>query len=138
MVCHPVTALADITLTHLQRLVGRTFLTSDAGGRRVDLKLVGVTDMRPRLGWTPDPGPAVTDRDGVLEVMSPLDQGPLVDPLATRPFALLFLGPERHPLSEGRYDLELPWLPLEGLHLTPLGSSQVAQRNGLLYEAVVD
>jgi hypothetical protein len=58
--------------------------------------------------------------------------------MACRPFSLLFLGPESHPLTEGCYDLELPWLPLHGLRLTPLGPSGGASGTGLLYEAVLD
>jgi hypothetical protein len=57
-----------------------------------------------------------------------------VDPTATRPFTLLFVGPSTPELPAGDYDLELPWLPLPGLRLSPLGPHD----DGRIYESVLD
>jgi hypothetical protein len=136
MICHPITTLAETTYEHMRNLVGRTFHTENLRGERVDLKLVAVTDMRPRLPEGPDSSPEVLDRDGTLEALSGLAPADFLD--STRPFGMLFLGPEEQPLYEGLYDLELPWLFLPELRLTPLGESDWRYGKGLLYEAVVD
>jgi hypothetical protein len=141
MICPPVTALDDISLAHLQPLVGRSFHTRDLADRLVALRLISVTDIRPRPKHDPARDPVT---NGALEAMSetamdaPTRRILPLDPMACRPFSLLFLGPESHPLAEGYYDLELPWLPLPGLQLTPLGPSGGAAGTGLLYEAVLD
>jgi hypothetical protein len=100
-----------------------------------------VTDIRPRLLHDPKQDRV---RNGALEAMSetsmeaPTRRVSPIDPTACRPFSLLFLGPESLPLSEGCYDLELPWCPLPGLGLSPLGPSGGSTGTGLLYEAVLD
>lgn len=141
MICPPVTRLDEISLAHLQPLVGRSFHTHDLAGRLVPLRLISVTDIRPRPVHDPTADPVA---DGALAAMSeasmnaPTRRISPIDPEASRPFSLLFLGPESAPLPEGCYDLELPWCPLEGLELTPLGASGGASGTGLLYEAVLD
>ena len=141
MICPPVTRLDDISLAHLQPMVGRTFHTRDLADRLVPLRLISVTDIRPRPKHDPAADPVT---DGALEAMSEAEldtptRGILpIDPMASRPFSLLFLGPESVTLTEGCYDLELPWLPLHGLELTPLGPGGGVSGTGLLYEAVLD
>ena len=141
MICPPVTHLDELSLAHLQPLVGRSFHTHDIAGRLVPLRLISVTDIRPRPVHDPATDPV---QNGALEAMTEAElEAPTrrispIDPHACRPFSLLFIGPETSPLSEGCYDLELPWLPLPGLELTPLGPGGGASGAGLLYEAVLD
>jgi len=141
MACAPVTRLEELTLGHLRPLVGRLFRTRAPGGRPVTLRLLEVQDCRPRRRLPPR-GFATTGADGSLVAVSPggpADEtprplGPLLDPAATRPFTLLFLGPAEPELPAEDYDLELPWLPLPGLRLSPLGR----HGEGRLYESMVD
>lgn len=141
MICPPVTRLAELSLAHIQPLVGRSFHTHDLAGRLVPLRLISVTDNRPRPVHDPAQDPV---QNGAIEAMSeanmdaPTRRISPIDPEASRPFSLLFLGPERFPLPEGCYDLELAWCPLVGLELTPLGPGGGSSSAGLLYEAVLD
>lgn len=138
MVCHPATGLADLTLEHLLGVVGRVFHTCDGEGRQVALKLIGVTDMRPQRRLPPDLPPSVVDRAGALVAISTLDLGEQTVPVGPRRIGLLFEGPSCHRLVDDRYDLELPWMPLPGLHLSPLESIPASPEGSILYEAVID
>ena len=85
MVCHPATDLAALTLEHLLGVVGRSFRTQDGRGRPVALKLLAVTDMRPRRRLPPDLPPSVLDRDGVLMAMTALGLDDDSVPIGPRP-----------------------------------------------------
>lgn len=138
MICHPITTLAEATYEHMRRLTGRRFRTRDVAGRRVELTLLSVTDMRPRRRLSAPPEPLGVVRDGVLVALGDLDRDDSPAPRPTRPFGLLFVGPSKPSLGEGLYDLELPWLLLPELRLTPLGEAGREHPDGHLYEAVVD
>lgn len=138
MVCLPVTGLADLTLEHLLGVVGRDFRTSGGNGRPVVLKLVSVTDMRPRRRFPPDLPPSVDERGGALEAISALGLDDEPVPVGPRRIGLLFQGPSRPRLVDDYYDLELPWLPLPGLHLSPLESDPSSPETSIFYEAVID
>lgn len=138
MACHPVTDLADLTLGHLRGVVGRTFRALDGDGRPVALELLSVTDMRPRRRLPPDAAPSAVDHDGVLVAVSALGLEGGTVPVGPRRIGLLFRGPDRPRLADGLHDLELPWLPLHGLHLSPLEPDPDSSQKGILYEAVID
>lgn len=138
MMRHARTNLADVTLRHLQSVAGRTFHTRDSGGRRISLKLISVTDMRPRRRLPPDLLPSIQEREGVLVAVSALGVGSVSIAIGSRPIGLLFVGPSQLPLADACYDLELPWLTLPGLHLSSLGEAAETVDGGVLYESIID
>lgn len=117
MASEPVTCLVEATYEHLHGVVGRVFVTHDLAGRRVELELVSVTDMRPRT------------RPGAGE--SPVPVGP-------RKLGLLFRSASRHHLPDGLYDVAMRWLELPGLRLSPLEVGPAADDGVVYYEAVID
>jgi len=138
MECQAVTRLSEVTLRHLRGVVGRTFRARRPDGRLVELKLLAVTDMRRRRRLPPDQVASVEDQGDSLVATSALGVGEEEIALGERPFGLLFEGPRDRPLLDDIYDLELRWLPLRGLHLSPLSDGSNSSRGPLLYEAILD
>lgn len=138
MVCEAVSQLSQLTLRHLRGVVGRTFRTRGPDGRTVELKLVEVTDMRRRRRLPEDRQGSIDLLGDALIATSALGVGEEEIALGHRPFGLLFEGPANRPLPDDIYDLELRWMPLSGLHLSPWTGGPEESQGVLLYESILD